>query len=125
MTAQPKILHLPSAAQHAVGWTPLMVGELAAGESLPLALAASEGEFVLEKVSMWRHAGGELPYARPVSTELFYLIEGHVRIEWERDSRLEARAGDIVIVPVGFTGTWHTLEPVVKISVSALPADER
>lgn len=102
-----------------------MVAELAAGESLPFALAANEGELVLEKVSMWRHAGGELPYARPVSTELFYLIEGHVHIDWECGSRLEARAGDVVIVPVGFTGTWRTLEPVVKISISAFSADER
>lgn len=124
MTADPKILHSLSGAQSTAEWAPFMVGTLAAGESLPVAPGANEGGLLLERVSIWRHAGGELPYARPVSRELFYLIEGRVRIEWEPGSQLEAQAGDLVIVPVGFAGIWRTLEPIVKISISTTPADE-
>ena len=125
MAVDPKILHIPSAAQQATGWVPLMVGALTAGESLPLTIGADEGELILEKAAIWRHSGGELPYARPVSTELFYLIEGRVRIEGERDLPIEAQAGDVVIVPVGFIGVWRTLEPIVKISISTVSAVER
>lgn len=124
MAENPKIRHIPAAAQRASEWAPLMVGALTAGESLPLTMGAEDGKLVLEKAALWRHSGGELPYARPVSTELFYLIEGRVRIEAERDLPLEAEAGDVVIVPVGFMGTWHTLEPVVKISISAVSPAE-
>ena len=34
-------------------------------------------------LDVYKRQGGELPYARPVSRELFYLIEGRVRIEGE------------------------------------------
>ncbi len=122
MGTHPQILHVPSVARTESGWTPLTVGELVAGEFRPLPFSAPEDESIVEKVSVWRHAGGELPYARPVSAELFYLIEGRVRIEWEHDSQLEAQSGDVVVVPIGFSGTWHTLEPIVKISISTIPA---
>lgn len=117
------LLILDPASPDAVRWSPLLVAGTSAGDSYPLFAAGAQGGQSVEKVSLWRHDGGELPYARPASAELILLLEGRVEITPDNGSAREIARGNIAFVPLGFVGTWHTTEPVLKMSVSLVPAD--
>lgn len=118
--SQNSIIHLPSEERREDDWSPFVVGDLVAGEYIALPVTR-EGEEPrrLGKASMWRHAGGVLPYERPASDEFMYVISGKVRIS-AGDHAVEASAGDVLIVPQGFVGTWETIDPVVKVSATLL-----
>lgn len=117
----PQITRVPEVASHPDSWTPFIVGDIVAGEVHSLAFGGAGT--LLESAALWRHGGGELPYARPVSSELFYVIQGSAHISDSEGVVLEIRAGDTVQVPVGFVGTWTTHEPILKMSVSAIIPD--
>jgi hypothetical protein len=118
-----QIIHIPAVQTLEEGWAPFRVGGLDAGEALSLPFGAEKSRIVFGPASVWRHAGGELPYFRPASSEFMMLLGGRVRIEGEGFDAVEAKAGDAVIVPQGFVGTWTTLEPVYKVSSSFAAAD--
>lgn len=112
------VIRIPAAGRDDQGWIPFRVGSGAAGELRAISLSVGDLPHQLEAVALWRHPGGRLDYARPTSSELLYLIEGRVCIEGEQCETVEVEAGDVVIVPQGFEGTWITLEPVTKLSVT-------
>ena len=118
MTQSERIIHIAGVQALEDGWLPFAVGDLVAGEALPLPLGDDGGTRIVERGGLWRHAGGELPYARPSSSELMYLLRGRVRVESEGGDAVEAEGGDLLIVPRGFVGSWNTIEPVLKISFS-------
>lgn len=116
--AQQQVIRIPSVQGVEEGWAPFRVGELTAGETLPLPFGDDVRQLVFGPTAVWRHSGGELPYARPDSSEFMLLLTGRVRIEGEGYDAVEAEAGDAIIVPQGFVGAWITLEPVCKVSSS-------
>lgn len=118
MISTAHITHIPNAVGNRDTWSPFVVGGVVAGEAHVLPLGGEAGEGTFENAALWRHDGGKLAYARPTSTELMLLIEGRVRISDAHSETVEASAGDVVIVPRGFAGVWHTLDPILKMSVS-------
>ena len=50
-------------------------------------------------------------------TEFCHLTRGLVEIEDARGTTSRFRAGDSFVVPAGFSGTWHVLEPASKLYV--------
>jgi len=53
--------------------------------------------------------------------EVCVILRGRVAIEDEAGARLEFGAGEAFVVPAGFRGVWHTLEPTEKIFVGVVP----
>lgn len=101
------------------GWSAFVVDGADAGEALPLVGVSAAGVVLrVEKAALWRHAGGELAYARPTSAELILLIAGRAEILTEDSRSAEVTAGQLAIVPRGFVGAWRTLDPVLKLSIA-------
>jgi uncharacterized cupin superfamily protein len=46
-----------------------------------------------------------------------YILEGKVRITDDKGNTKVYRAGDTIITPKGFKGTWEVLEPMRKVLV--------
>jgi uncharacterized cupin superfamily protein len=53
--------------------------------------------------------------------EVCVIFDGRVAIEDADGSRREFGAGDAFVVPAGFDGWWHTLEPTSKVFVGVAP----
>jgi hypothetical protein len=49
--------------------------------------------------------------------EVCVILTGRVAIESTTGDRVEFGTGESFVVPKGFNGTWHTLEPTQKIFV--------
>ncbi len=118
-----EVVVLDATGADAARWLPLVANGETAGETFPLIPVADTAAVRVEKVSLWRHSGGTLPYGRPTSAELIHLIEGRVEISADGGATVEIAAGQSALVPFGFTGTWRTVEPVFKLSLSLIPTN--
>jgi uncharacterized cupin superfamily protein len=56
--------------------------------------------------------------------EFCHLTSGRVRIEDEHGAHWLFEAGDSLVIPAGFCGTWHVLEPTSKLYVIFEPASK-
>lgn len=65
------------------------------------------GEWTSE-VGSWRIEFG------PNEDEFFFVIAGRVRVVDETGSAAEIAAGESLVIPAGFKGTFEVLEPVHK-----------
>lgn len=54
--------------------------------------------------------------------EFCHITKGRVRIEDEMGRHWTFTRGDSFVVPAGFAGTWHVLEPTAKLYVIHEPA---
>ena len=54
--------------------------------------------------------------------EFCYLTRGRVRIEHESGRGWTFSAGSSFVIPAGFNGVWHVLEPTAKLYVIYEPA---
>lgn len=99
-------------------WQAMKVQELAVGETLPIPGAEELLRGTTTRAVFWRHTGGVLPYARPSSGELIFLVEGKVEIKADSGSCVIVSEGDTAYIPQGFVGWWTSLLPVLKLSLS-------
>jgi uncharacterized cupin superfamily protein len=49
--------------------------------------------------------------------EFCHLTRGRIKIEDGRGNHWSFAAGDSFVIPAGFSGTWHVLEPTAKLYV--------
>jgi uncharacterized protein len=49
--------------------------------------------------------------------EFCHITQGRVRIEDEAGNQWTFARGDSFVIPAGFAGTWHVLEPMSKLYV--------
>lgn len=54
---------------------------------------------------------------RYTENEFCHITRGVVRIEDGNGQHWDFRAGDSFVIPAGFAGTWHVLEPTAKLYV--------
>ena len=65
----------------------------------------------------WEGTPGRVAFDSWPYNEICVILRGRVGIE-DSDGRMsEFGAGDAFVVPAGFRGAWHTLEPTEKIFV--------
>jgi uncharacterized cupin superfamily protein len=70
----------------------------------------------------WLGQPGAVRIARWPYDEVCVIQAGRVAIEDADGGRREFGPGDAFLVPAGFDGWWHTLEPTRKIFVGIAPA---
>lgn len=99
-------------------WQAMYVQDLAVGESHPMPGAEHLLGGTSARAVFWRHDGGMLPYARPSSSELIFVVQGKVEITSDTGRSVIVTEGDAAFVPQGFVGSWTSLLPVLKLSVS-------
>lgn len=99
-------------------WQAMHVQDLAVGESHPVPGAEHLLGGTAARAVFWRHAGGMLPYARPSSGELIFVVQGKVEIKSDAGSSVIVAEGDAAFIPQGFVGSWTSLLPVLKLSIS-------
>lgn len=102
-------------------WQEMLLGNLPVGHTHPVPGAEQLLGGTVERAGFWRHEGGTLPYARPSSGELVLVVQGKVKIDSENGSSVTVNEGDAAFIPQGFTGSWTSLAPVLKLSVSVRP----
>jgi uncharacterized cupin superfamily protein len=68
----------------------------------------------------WRSTTGAWR-VRYTEHEFCHILQGRVRLSWIGGSR-EFACGDSFIVPAGFVGEWHVLEPTTKLYAIYEPA---
>jgi uncharacterized cupin superfamily protein len=68
------------------------------------------------EVGLWDCTPGRFTATRDGYTELCYFLSGHVTVE-DADGRRDYRAGDLLVMPEGWTGTWDVHEQVRKVYV--------
>ncbi|MGD9919858.1 MAG: cupin domain-containing protein [Pseudorhodoplanes sp.] len=74
----------------------------------------SPGELV---TGIWECACGKFvvdPFFADVN-EFAYLLEGKLRISSDKGDTATYSAGDCIVTPMGFKGTWEVLEPIRKV----------
>lgn len=53
------------------------------------------------------------------AAEVMVILEGHVRVTGIDGAVAEARSGEMLQIPAGWSGRWEVLEPVRKVWVIA------
>lgn len=112
----PTLTHLPS---HVVR------GELASAGRRPgadsgdpqvasLALTAGTGP----QIGVWQCEPGGWPVVDRPDTETCYIVSGRATItDDETGTAVEISAGDVLVLPVGWTGRWDVTETLRKVYV--------
>jgi uncharacterized cupin superfamily protein len=75
-------------------------------------------------VGFWEGKPGWVAFDAWPYTEICVIIRGRVAIEDEHGDRREFADGSAFIVPQGFRGRWHTLEPTTKYFVGVTSTGE-
>jgi uncharacterized protein len=72
---------------------------------------------------VWQSSPGRWR-VRYSENEFCHLTSGRVRIEGEQGAAWTFQSGDSFVIPAGFVGTWHVLEPTSKLYVIFEPASK-
>ena len=67
-------------------------------------------------VGLWECTPGSFGARRDTYTESCVVLAGHFTIE-DASGSVEYRAGDVLVTPMGWVGTWHVHETVRKVYV--------
>ena len=65
----------------------------------------------------WTGDPGSVSFDAWPYSELCVILRGRVAVEDRDGARAEYGAGESFLIPQGFSGIWHTLEPTEKIFV--------
>jgi uncharacterized protein len=65
----------------------------------------------------WAGSAGSVAFNSWPYNELCVILKGRVRVEATQGEVHEFGAGESFLIPQGFSGVWHTLEPTEKIFV--------
>ena len=67
----------------------------------------------------WSCTPGSFPVSERTTTEAFHLLEGVAFLTNSDGSARRCTAGDTVVLPKGWSGSWDIIEPVKKIWVNS------
>ncbi|WP_308797767.1 cupin domain-containing protein [Agromyces silvae] len=113
-----EILHIPQGLVQAHGEK---VAREDPAEGAPmestLALWTQRGGTV--RSGTWECTPGSIHVRREGFDEFAVILAGRGVLESEDGERYEHRAGDVLVIPDGFRGTWTVIEPIRKLSVAA------
>jgi uncharacterized cupin superfamily protein len=70
-------------------------------------------------VGVWSCTEGGWSITDRPDTEVIVLVLGRARISNADGTAVELVAGDVVVLPRGWSGRWDILEPVRKVFVTA------
>ncbi len=68
-------------------------------------------------VGAWTSTTGSWSEAPQDGDEIAFVIKGHLRLHPSDGAPIDVRAGDLLHVPDGWTGTWEILDPIEKVYV--------
>lgn len=68
------------------------------------------------EVGLWECTPGSFGSRRDTFSESCVVLAGHFTIE-DSSGSVEYRAGDVLVTPMGWVGTWHVHETVRKVYV--------
>lgn len=66
------------------------------------------------ETGIWEATVGSFTAVREGYTEICYIISGRVTVRGDGEDAKEIAAGDILVMPSGWRGSWDVHEPVVK-----------
>lgn len=70
------------------------------------------------RLGIWECQPGGWPVTDRADTEVAYILSGSATLTDERTGiRTEVSGGDLIVLPVGWTGRWDIAETVKKIYV--------
>jgi hypothetical protein len=67
------------------------------------------------RCGIWECTPGGWDVENRVGTETMVLLTGRVRITTKGQASVEIAAGDLFVLPAGWSGRWETLETVRKV----------
>lgn len=102
-----------------IGWKEFRAFNEPAGHFIQIEAEISQSKNTIEGLSFWRHQGGELHYCIS-HQEIFVLLEGRAEITNSSGAKYYVNTHEVGIVPANFSGTWKTIEPIVKVSTKLL-----
>lgn len=70
------------------------------------------------EVGVWECTPGSFSARRDGYTEVCHFLSGKVTVETTGGASVTLGAGDILVMPAGWTGTWHVHETVRKTYVT-------
>lgn len=73
------------------------------------------------EVGVWSCAPGGWPIESRTNTEVAVILSGRAIITDDGGARRELGAGDVIVLPVGWTGRWDVVEQVRKVYVVIRP----
>ena len=65
----------------------------------------------------WTGQAGFVSFDSWPYSELCVIVSGRVAVEDHTGNTVTFGSGDSFLIPQGFSGTWHTLEPTAKVFV--------
>lgn len=71
----------------------------------------------------WTGDAGNVSFDSWPYAELCVVLKGRVAVEDREGARVEFAAGESFLIPQGFSGIWHTLEPTEKIFIGVQRAE--
>lgn len=69
------------------------------------------------EVGVWEGTAGQFPARRDGYSEICQILSGRAILHSNGGERTELAAGDTIIMPTGWTGTWELLEPTRKLYI--------
>lgn len=69
------------------------------------------------EAGVWTSGEGGWPVVDRPDTEVALILDGRARITNDDGTSIEVSKGDLLVLPVGWTGRWDVLEPVRKVYV--------
>lgn len=63
---------------------------------------------------VWSSEPGKWSFEQVSSEEFCYLLTGKVKLVHVDGTEESFKEGDAFVIPIGFKGTWETIEPVNK-----------
>ena len=93
---------------------PAVFGAILAGQPQEIHRNLFDGDYGRFKSGVWQCTPGIVAMKDWPYHEFCVLLTGRVIITPEGGTPREYRAGDALVLPMGFTGTWEILETVRK-----------
>lgn len=89
-----------------------------ADEGTPKVRATNLAPNAPGKIGIWECTTGSWPVTNRTDTEVCYILSGKAElIDDNSGESTEIAAGDLIILPTGWTGRWRVTESVTKIFV--------
>jgi hypothetical protein len=67
------------------------------------------------RCGIWECTPGGWEIENRVGTETMVILEGRVRITTKGEEPIDLAAGDVFVLPDGWSGRWETVETVRKV----------
>lgn len=93
---------------------PALFGSILSGQPLEIHRNIFEADYGRFKSGVWQCTPGIVAMKDWPYHEFCVLLSGRVIITPDGGSPREYKAGDALVLPMGFTGTWEILETVRK-----------